>query len=141
MSGELYGALIEAVQAVENATNSTVTLDGSSPAYKEFAKRVEVGWGRGCRCHADRCTSVSLSAGGLGWGWGCRAGMGGERPTRALYYGSRYIVWPHHLSFAQDANNPDVRRGKAELIGEFARWTAVLCRSPFASNRVLPGVR
>ncbi|GLC35458.1 hypothetical protein PLESTB_000205000 [Pleodorina starrii] len=41
MSPELYAALLEAVQQVENSTNSTVTLDGSSPAYKAFAKNVE----------------------------------------------------------------------------------------------------
>ncbi|GFR47383.1 hypothetical protein Agub_g9096 [Astrephomene gubernaculifera] len=41
MSADLYSALLEAVQQVENATNATLTLDGASPAYKEFAKKVE----------------------------------------------------------------------------------------------------
>ncbi|KXZ47314.1 hypothetical protein GPECTOR_36g39 [Gonium pectorale] len=41
MSSELYGALLEAVGQVEASTNGTLTLDGSSPAYKEFAKKVE----------------------------------------------------------------------------------------------------
>ncbi len=90
MSAELYGALIEAVQAVENATNSTVTLDGSSPAYKEFAKRVEVGGGRGCCGLAGRCFSGSLSAGGMGRGQWRTAGMvtgvlqGGARPCTTV---------------------------------------------------------
>lgn len=42
MSPELYSALLEAVQQVENSTNATITLDGASPAYKAFAKKVEV---------------------------------------------------------------------------------------------------
>ncbi|KAG2497136.1 hypothetical protein HYH03_004727 [Edaphochlamys debaryana] len=41
MSPELYGALTEAVAQVEASTNATLTLDGASPAYKEFAKKVE----------------------------------------------------------------------------------------------------
>ncbi|GLI61877.1 hypothetical protein VaNZ11_004387 [Volvox africanus] len=41
MSPELFAALMEAVQQVENSTNSTLSLNGASPAYKEFAKKVE----------------------------------------------------------------------------------------------------
>ncbi|KAG2443582.1 hypothetical protein HXX76_001933 [Chlamydomonas incerta] len=41
MSADLYSALTEAVQQVENSTNSTLTLDGSSAAYKQFAAKVE----------------------------------------------------------------------------------------------------
>lgn len=42
MSAELSSALLEAVAAVEAESNATLTLDGSSPAYKKFAEKVKV---------------------------------------------------------------------------------------------------
>ncbi len=46
---------------VENATNSTLTLDGASPAYKQFAAKVEVRrWSLGVYV-AHACTHVQTT--------------------------------------------------------------------------------
>ncbi|EFJ50249.1 mitochondrial F1F0 ATP synthase associated protein [Volvox carteri f. nagariensis] len=54
MSPELYAALLEAVQQIENSTNSTLTLDGGSPGYKEFAKKVETSAGGSLRIRTTK---------------------------------------------------------------------------------------